>query len=70
MIWTVHFSDIYNFELKDPTMWALNWHGLAKYFKITGKHSIMIKWAKGYRLQHDARMDIVEGRLKPFPQCQ
>ena len=84
MNWSLHLRSIYEFHgttgegspgivglVSDFEMWMLNRYGWAQHFRIVGVNRITLTWAKGYRLKHDTdKLSIIEGRLKPFPQCQ
>lgn len=78
MTWTLNLRDNYEFKNQhvpagltyDDEMWLLNYYGKAQHFKIRGSHTIKVSWPKGYRLKDDDPRAVIEGRLKPFPQCQ
>jgi hypothetical protein len=78
MKWTLDLRDNYEFVNQhtnaglvwDDEMWELNHYKWAQHFKVEGSRTINITWIKGYKLEHVTPMDVIEGRLKPFPQCQ
>jgi hypothetical protein len=81
MSWNHHLRDNYEFGpdsgfggwggfVFDVELRALNLYGWAKHFKTRGSKEISLKWIKGYRLQEDDTLALLEGRQKPVPQCQ
>jgi len=75
----LHFlrlKDLYEFKdwfakagfVNDLQMFLLNHYGMAQYFRVKDSHDIEITWPKGYRLEYDDEMAVINGNIKPFPQ--
>jgi RHS repeat-associated protein len=78
MKWTSNFRDNYEFKnqhlagglVYDDWMYELNKYGMAQHFKTTGIFTLDIVWIKGYDLQYEDNLLLIEGKQRAVPQCQ